>query len=306
LRSPLAEDLAINRGRGFTRSDCEIAQQPVGGKAPLSNLPIILGARSAWLTSDLNCKDKQLGEYVNLIERFYPESQFGSFSDVDGTIRFYTRVHALLQPEMTVLDVGCGRGVGSLNDPIVFRRELRTLRGKCRKVIGIDIDKSAEQNPGIDEFRSIAGNHWPVDDKDIDLIISDFVLEHIKEPDSYFAEVARVLKPNGFFCARTSNRIGYVGLLARLLPERTHVQILQFAQKERSEQDIFPTYYRVNTIGKLRRALERAKLKGIVYGYEAEPSYLHFSAPLYFIGKHLHAVMPAFLRTCLFVFARKS
>ena len=75
-----------------------------------------------------------------------------------------------------------------------LRRELRMLRGRCRRVIGIDIDESAEQNPGIDEFRLITGNRWPVDDEGIDLIISDFVLEHIDDPNSYFVEVARVLK----------------------------------------------------------------------------------------------------------------
>ena len=31
-------------------------------------------------------------------ERFYPESRFGGFTDIDGTIAFYTRVHSQLTP----------------------------------------------------------------------------------------------------------------------------------------------------------------------------------------------------------------
>jgi SAM-dependent methyltransferase len=246
------------------------------------------------------------GERVSLIERSYPESRFGGFSDVDGTILFYARVHALLRSDMTVLDVGCGRGAGLLDDPIPFRRELRKIRGKCRIIIGIDVDSSAAQNPGIDEFRPIStGLAWPISDASIDLIVSDFVLEHIDDPTSYFAEVARVLRPGGAFCARTSNRIGYVGLLARLIPKRSHVRILRAVQKDRDPIDIFPANYRVNTVWKVRKALDQAKLDGIGYGYEGEPSYLQFSAPLYKLGKYLHAIMPPFMRTCLFVFARR-
>lgn len=243
---------------------------------------------------------------MSLVERFYPESRFGGFSDIDGTVLFYSRVCALLRPEMIVLDVGCGRGSGLLNDPISFRRELRKLRGKCQKIIGIDVDRSAEQNPGIDEFRPITGDHWPVGDASIDLIVSDFVLEHIKDPECYFAEVVRVLKPNGVFCARTSNRIGYVGLLAKLIPQPKHVEVLRVMQKDREEKDIFPSHYQVNTTRKIRRALKAAGLNGIVYGYEGEPSYLQFSAALYLFGKYVHALTPPYLRNSLFVFARKT
>jgi SAM-dependent methyltransferase len=242
---------------------------------------------------------------VSLVERFYPESRFGGFSDIDGTIRFYSRVHGLLRPDAIVLDVGCGRGTRPIDDPIRFRRELQLLRGKCKKVIGIDVDPNAAQNRGIDEFRPISGNRWPVPAESIDLIVSDFVLEHVEDPKSYFSEVARVLKPNGVFCARTSNRIGYVGILATIIPKKWHVKILQVAQRDRDEIDIFPTHYRVNTFWKIRRALNQAGIHGIVYGYEAEPSYLRFSATLYFFGKYLHALMPSFLRSDLFVFARK-
>jgi len=243
---------------------------------------------------------------VNPLQRFYPESRFGGFSDVDGTVLFYSRLRALLRSDMTVVDVGCGRGANQIDDPIPYRRELRNLRGKCRRVIGIDVDRNAAGNPGIDEFRLVVeGAAWPIADASVDLIVSDFVLEHIREPDRYFAEVARVLKPEGIFCARTTNRIGYVGLLARLVPERKRVKIVQAVQRDRKEADIFPAWYAVNTVGKLRRALAKAHLVGIAYGYEAEPSYLQFSTPLYALGKYFHAAMPPFLRTCLFVFARK-
>ncbi|MCF7995746.1 MAG: class I SAM-dependent methyltransferase [Chromatiaceae bacterium] len=240
------------------------------------------------------------------LQRHYAESRFGGFSDVDGTVAFYTRIQALLSPKSVVLDVGCGRGAGLQNDPVPYRRELRALRGRCARVIGIDVDPDAASHTGLDEFHHLyQSGEWPVADSSIDLIVSDFVLEHVDDPKGYFAEVARVLKPGGLYCARTSNRIGYVGLAASLVPNRRHVQVLNRVQSDRAEVDVFPTRYRVNTVWSIRRTLRRAGLDGIAYGYEAEPSYLGFADWAYKLGKILHSITPGPLRTCLFVFARK-
>lgn len=46
-------------------------------------------------------------DYMGL---YYPESRFGGFTDVDGTVAFYTRVQSLVEAGSVVLDVGCGRG----------------------------------------------------------------------------------------------------------------------------------------------------------------------------------------------------
>lgn len=59
---------------------------------------------------------------LNSLELFYPESRFGSLSDLDGIIAFYGRVHALLDLDMTVLDVGCGRGAKLLEDLVTYQR----------------------------------------------------------------------------------------------------------------------------------------------------------------------------------------
>ena len=242
---------------------------------------------------------------MSLIQNSYPESRFGGFSDHDGTVAFYTRIKSLLEPEMTVLDVGCGRGAALIDDPINYKKELRLMRGRCRKVIGIDIDPVGEDNPGLDEFRLLKSDKWPIEDESIDLIISDYVLEHISNPEIFFKEISRVLKRRGIFCARTSNKIGYVGIVARVIPNRGHSTVLKYAQKQRMEMDVFPTVYKVNTVWKIRRQMKKVGLDGIAYGYEAEPAYLDFSSFFYRIGKFIHAFTPGPLRTNIFVFARK-
>ena len=235
----------------------------------------------------------------------YPEIEFGGFSDVDGSVKFYSRVSALLTPDMTMVDFGCGRGA-SAQDPVVYRRNLRTFRGRVRRVIGVDVDGHGINNPTIDEFRLLpADGIWPIESSAVDLVLSDSVMEHLPDPELFFSEAARVLRNGGCLCLKTPNLWGYVALVARLIPERFHKKLLKRAQPLRSEDDVFPTLYRCNSLAKLNRKLSKHGFDGIAYGYESEPSYLNFWGVAYRVGVFVHKFLPGCFRTMIFVFGRK-
>jgi SAM-dependent methyltransferase len=239
-------------------------------------------------------------------EQYYPETRFGGFSDVDGTVAFYGRVQALAGPGMTVLDIGCGRGAHR-EDPVGWRRELRQFRGKSACVIGLDPDPVANGNPYVDVFRRLLpGRPWPVDEGSVDLAFADCVLEHLEHPAEFFAEVRRVLKPGGVFAARTTNRWSYVALAARLIPNRHHARVLGKVQSGRKAEDVFPTLYRANTIPELRRQLRQAGLTGVVYGHESEPRYASFSRAAYGLAVLHQKFAPGRVKPSLFVFARRE
>lgn len=239
------------------------------------------------------------------IERYYPECRFGGFTRIDGTIAFFIRVNALLQRDFTVVDVGCGRGE-YIEDTNPYRKNLRILKGKVMRVIGIDIDEAGSENPCIDEFRRIEGEGWPLDDQAADMIVCDNVVEHLPDPDAFFEECRRVLKPGGIVCIRTPNVRSYFGLLSYLIPSRKHSAVLEKVQDERKGEDVFPTLYRCNTRGRMRRTLERHGFNAYVYGHEAEPSYLSFNRLAYWLGT-LHAKLaPQNIQLTLFGFARKQ
>lgn len=236
---------------------------------------------------------------------YYPESKVGDFTDIDGTIAFYLRVNSLVDSTSVILDIGCGRG-RYVEDPVSIRRNLRIFKGRCKKVIGIDVNNAARVNPFIDEFYLIQDNSWPIKDNSIDIVLCDSVLEHIEAPGTFFSECHRVIRPGGYVCIRTPNSLGYVILFSKLIPDRFHAKVIGKVQNGRKDEDIFTTFYRCNTIGKIRKILAKYNFDHCVYGYEAEPSYLAFSKLAYFCGTVYHKIVPKMFSNCIFAFGKKK
>ena len=239
-----------------------------------------------------------------LVDSWYPERSFGGFTHVDGTVAFYSRINAVVDPTSVVLDIGCGRGAAS-EDPVPWRRELQILRGRCARVIGADVDPAAADNPAIDEFHLIEHGIIPLPDESVDVAYADFVVEHVTDVDVFFAECARVLKRGGSLFIRTPNVWSYMGVVSRLVPGRFHARVLARLQPTRKSEDVFPTVYHCNTRGTLRRALERQHLLCVVQTHEPEPAYLSFSRFFYALGVMYERYAPRAIRRTLLAYARK-
>jgi hypothetical protein len=74
------------------------------------------------------------------------------------------------------------------------------------------------------------------------------------DPDWFAGELLRVVKPGGLIAAITPNKFGYIGVAARIVPNKLHVGALRKVQPFRKEEDIFPTRYRLNNLRALRKA----------------------------------------------------
>lgn len=241
---------------------------------------------------------------MDLKEIFYPESRFGGFSSIDGTIAFYVRVNALINTSDTVVDFGCGRGALG-EDKVAFRRSLRNLKGKASRVIGLDVDPAAASNPFIDEFHLMQDTCWPIKDNSIDLVVSDSVVEHLENPQVFFEEACRILKDSGYLCLRTPNLWSYPALFSRLIPNRSHTRVLNKVKDQVTEVDVFPTYYRCNTIPKINKMLRQQGFYPMVYGYATEPGYLSFSRLAYALGVIYQHIAPGFLQPVILAFGKK-
>ncbi len=201
-----------------------------------------------------------------LRKRWYPPQFRGMYPRFEDVLR------ETIAPGSTVLDAGCGGGR-------IFRYELAP---GCR-IVGVDIGAELRDNPNVDARARGDLQRLPFAGASFDAVLASHVMEHLSRPASALAEVARVLKPGGRFLLLTPNRFHYVPLVASLAPQRLHVWFNR--RRGVPERDVFPTLYRANTAGRLRRLLEGASLTvERLDRFEAEPEYLAFHPWPYALG----------------------
>lgn len=236
---------------------------------------------------------------------FSSAGMLGGYSPLDGTVEFYGRINAFLRPEFVVADVGAGRGAWYEEDRPGYGRSLRLLKGKVSRVIGLDVDTAVLSNPSTDENRLITGTKFPLPDASVDVVVADYVLEHLSEPEFFEGEVFRILRPGGLFCARTPHSLHYVSLVARLVRNPRHAGVLKLAQPDRKEIDVFATRYRCNSLRLINRIWGAQRWTSYSYLYTAEPSYDFGSRLVYRLLALLHKLSPLPLVGNIFVFEVK-
>lgn len=245
---------------------------------------------------------------TSIMTKLRPEIKAGGFARDDGVVSFYQRVNALLRSDMTVLDLGCGRGeIFLCAKDSYYRAELAKIQGKVAKVIGIDVDKAALLHPHLDECHVVEiSSPLPLPNASVDVVISDWVLEHVDDPPGFVSELRRVLKPGGWFCARTPNRWGYVGLGARVIPNAAHQSLLKILRPQRDEEDVFPTVYKLNTLKDIRLHFQTDKWNNYSFMQGSTPNYFGNSYLLFRIIELYQNVVPNILQTNIMVFIQKK
>lgn len=167
-----------------------------------------------------------------------------------------------------ILDAGCG------DNGMVL--EFMTVP---KLIVGIDIDKKSLDKNQIINKKIVADlKDIPLNSNSVDIVLSEFVIEHIDNPDLVFKEISRVLKPGGVFVFITPNIINPIIALSKILPHNIHSFLRTALLKK--EEEAYRTYYRANTYNKL---LKLRKASGF-HDYEilrvGNPEYAGFCKPL--------------------------
>jgi SAM-dependent methyltransferase len=263
-------------------------------------------ADGAKLGPILELKMTKTSSRIDALASFFPEVRIAGMTGIDGTVRFFTQVNALLQPGMVVLDYGAGRSEWYADDDCAFRRELRTIKGKVGRMLGCDVDPVVLENRSVDEaFVIQPGSPVPLADASLDMILCDNTFEHIDRPEVLAAEFTRLLKPGGWICARTPNKLAYTSAITRLVPNRMHRGVLRHAQPGRKSEDVFPTRFRLNTKRAIRRYFPAEQYDDFTYYALPEPGYHFNRKPLLAAMVLVDHLLPPALTAPLFVFLRK-
>lgn len=194
-----------------------------------------------------------------LFDKYYPKPRFEG-----GTVPFYRLCRENIAPNSRILEIGAG----PTNDCS------RTL-GEIGQVTGLDVDPDVKNNRFLSQAVVFDGRKMPFEDATFDACVSNWVLEHVEYPLDHFREVARVLRPAGVYCVRTPNLYHYVSMTANLMPHSMHLIVANRLRGLGDDaHDPYPTWFRSNTRGKLRKLCRMAGLNDpALTMLEPEPSY---------------------------------
>ena len=206
-------------------------------------------------------KDTRKAMSRRIFERLFPD-------EPRHRVAFHREVVARLSETGRVLDLGCGRNL-----------ELAGYRTAQRDVWGVDF----QAHPHLSHaewFRLLdAAGTIPFPAGHFDIVAACWVLEHVREPQRFMAEVERVLRPGGWLIALTVSGHHYVTWVTRavsFLPEGVVHRLVRRLYK-REAHDRFPAYYRMNTVRRLTRACAGTSLEVEGIGRFADQGYFGFS-----------------------------
>ena len=214
--------------------------------------------------------------------RLHEELVADNFSAMECDLTFYSLVRGLAMRHgaKKVLDYGAGRNQYDFDfDPgtrSYLLRDLRDLRYGGAEVMAADVDPVVATHPtSAKQHVIVPGEKLPVGDGEFDLIVSDYVFEHVEDAAGVARELQRVLKPGGWIAVRTPNRYGYLKFAASLVPNRLHDAALKHIQPHRKAEDTFPTHYKLNSRKDIETHFDQCDVSVMTDSWE----------PAYFFGR---------------------
>lgn len=186
----------------------------------------------------------------------------------------------------TVLDFGC-----SAKPVFAF------LRSKAAKYIGVDIDPTIPDNCAIfDEFFCVnlcdENQVLPLQDRSVDLVVSNMVFEHLPRAGNVFRELIRVIKPGGLALISVPNVAYPVFTLNKILSaarlDRLKLFLLRRLCRRRAGT-VFSAYYRLSLPRHFSSHLKKLSSEGQPISWEMDfffggCYYFRFWRPLFLLS----------------------
>jgi SAM-dependent methyltransferase len=180
---------------------------------------------------------------------------FGYFTPDD---HYEAVIGKLLTTGAEWCDVGCGRNIFPDNPALAEQYAAR-----CGYVYGIDPDDNVRENRFIHGYFQGLVEDCRIN-RQFDLVTLRMVAEHIVNPTLALRRIASLLKPHGHAVIYTPHKWAPVSILATAIPFHLHHPLKRLLWTS-DVRDTFPTQYKLNTFGDLRRHAKGAGLKQVHY-----------------------------------------
>lgn len=156
------------------------------------------------------------------------------------------KLFSLVSSNKRWLDLGCGHRLLPEWMP-QSDGESALLAGQAGLFVGVDRDVESLARHDVIR-RKVGGelHHLPFRDECFDLVTANMVVEHLEAPETALKEFSRVLRPGGLFVLHTPNKVAYSSLVTRLFPEGFLPRLSRILLGRKVE-DVYPTFYRLNT-----------------------------------------------------------
>jgi ubiquinone/menaquinone biosynthesis C-methylase UbiE len=146
------------------------------------------------------------------------------------------------------LDIGCGH---HLLPEWRLEDEKKLIR-KAQKIIGLDYDfPSLVKHKTVSQKVQGIVDALPFQNRYFDIATANMVVEHLDNPSVQFAEINRVLKPNGIFIFHTVNETGYFAAMRKIVPNSLAKKLARVLDGRESD-DVFEVHYKANSEKKIK------------------------------------------------------
>jgi len=150
----------------------------------------------------------------------------------------------------TVLDIGCGCG---LDGNVLLQSEIAE---KADKMLGCEPDTSIQCNACFHQIFPEILEKSNIPHNSVHVAYSSFVIEHIPDPTGFFNKIHECLVEGGIFLGITDYRWSFFSTMSQMMEcmrLREFYLNLVRGQRGKDRVESYPTYYRANTAGAIKR-----------------------------------------------------
>jgi SAM-dependent methyltransferase len=173
----------------------------------------------------------------------------------------------ILVEKSMVLDPGAGK-----------KGMLSLFKGRHIVTVGLDLSyEDLKENQNL-TFR-VCGDaqYLPFKSNCFDVIVSQWLLEHLSVPGLFIMESSRILRNHGNVLLVSNSLFCPLMFFNAIMPAKLRDWLKQQFLPREVEEDTFPTYYRANTHNQLKRKTRKAGLKELYFNCLSDLSFFVFN-----------------------------